>query len=111
MKFKNLVEENKQKLFNISSMVKNSKSFDKETSCKKYRNLNASSKFTSSVKKCAKVYKTLKNGTFEVEKITKSKRPLSPKNTLQVTKPKVSKPPSSKPPPPLSAHNEKYFSY
>jgi len=62
-------------------MVKNSKSFEKEVSTtKRYKHFENTTKFTSSVKKGAKIYKTLNNGAFEIEKwqnlkITKQKLP------------------------------------
>jgi hypothetical protein len=63
-----LLDEQKQKLFNISSMVKNSKSFDKDVASSKKHKQNDLNKYSSSVKKTAKVYKTLNNGVFEIDK-------------------------------------------
>lgn len=49
-------------------MVKNSKSFDKDMPIGKKNKSGENSKYSSSVKKTSKVYKTLNNGTFEIDK-------------------------------------------
>ena len=68
-----LMDEQKQKLFNISSMIKNSKSFDKEVRPSHSKNSDLN-KYSSSVKKkTSKVYKTLNNEVFEIDRAVQYK--------------------------------------